>query len=95
MSRYTIFNGWSADGNGKIIPSASIQIYQADGTTPPTNMYLAKTGGSAITDGVTTTDTTGFAVIYVDDSDHPIGTEFDVVISKANFTTTTLADVRG
>lgn len=95
MARYTIFNGWAADGNGKVIPSATITITLADTSTPPTNMYLAKTGGSAITDGATTTDTTGFAIVYVDDSDHPIGTEFDIVISKANFTTTTLADVRG
>jgi hypothetical protein len=95
VSRYTIFQGWSADGNGKIIQSATVTITLADTSTPPTALYEAKTGGSAITTGVITTDSTGFGVAYLDDADYPIGTEVDITISKANFTTTYLYDVRG
>jgi hypothetical protein len=96
MARYVLIDQWAADGNGKIIPSASIQVYVADTTTAPSSLYSAKTGGSAVTDGVFTADSsTARFTIYVDDGDYPLGSEFDVVVSKANFTTTYLYDVRG
>ena len=95
MARYILIDTWACDGNGKVIPSASVQIYVADSTSAPSAIYEAKTGGTAITDGIVTADSTGRFTVYVDDGDYAIGSEFDAVISKANFNTTYLYDVRG
>jgi hypothetical protein len=95
MARYVLRQGWCRDGNGAVIPNASVQIYIADSTTAPSAVYTAKTGGTAITDGVVTANDSGYFIVYIDDSAYPLGSEFDVVISKPSFNSTTLPDVRG
>ena len=95
MSRYVLAQGHAHDGNGKIIPSASVQIYQADTTTAPTNMWTVKSGGTAITTGQVTADADGYFIVYVDDGTYALGTEFDLLISKEGYDTITYADIRG
>jgi len=95
MARYLLIQDHARDGAGRLIPSATVQIYQADGTTPPTNMYTAKTGGSAITTGLTTAGTDGYFAIYIDDADHPLNTEFDMVITKTSYESRSYYDLRG
>jgi hypothetical protein len=48
MARFAI-SGTITDGNGVIIPSATVTVYPADSTTVVTGLYTAKTGGTVVT----------------------------------------------
>lgn len=81
MARYGI-EGHYVDGNGKVVPSGTVQLFEA-GTTTAANFYEASSGGSQVTS--TTTDSAGKFEIYVDDSDYDSNQKFDIKLSKTNY----------
>jgi protocatechuate 3,4-dioxygenase beta subunit len=91
MARYPL-RGKVRDGNGKIVPSAIIQVFLAD-TATAVNSYATKTGGANIL-GVATTDSNGDWVMYVNDSEYPKKTLFDATVSKdPGYVTQTYEDI--
>jgi hypothetical protein len=78
VARYSL-QGVISDGNGAVVEGATVLIYLADTTTIPT-MYTLKSGGSVVTSA--TTDAKGYWLVYVDDSDYPLITLFDITVSK-------------
>lgn len=88
MSRYSLW-GVISDGNGAAVASASVAIKLADTSTTPT-MYDAKTSGSLVTSA--TTDSKGYWIVYVDDSDYPLVTLFDITVSKTGHVTQVYPD---
>ena len=92
MARF-IYQGFTQDANGKIITGATVTVYLA-GTTTPAVIYAADSGGSAIAGGALTSDAdTGQFKFYADDNNYRATSQFDLVLSKTNYTTTTLEDV--
>ena len=79
-------SGIVRDGAGNIVASATVTltVYSDDSAA---TCYAARTGGSALTGGVTTSGTDGAWEVWVDDSDHAVLTVFKVTSSKNNYTT--------
>lgn len=90
MARF-IFQSVARDGNAKVIPSANVTVYKADGTTKAT-IYAAETG-SADADSIVTTGTDGSFQFWVDDSDYSLNQRFKFSISKTNFQTKSYDDI--
>jgi len=80
------------DRNGKVVTGATITIYLAD-TTIPATVYPSKTSVSALTAGHTTSDANGRWIVYADDSDYPVFTLFDSVVTKVGYPTRTYPDI--
>lgn len=91
MARYPL-RGVIRDGNGKVVSSATVTVYESDTTTGAT-IYAAKTGGSAISSSQVSSDTNGNWICYVDSDDYPIVSLFDVVVSKSGYVSQTYEDV--
>ena len=92
MARYAI-HIVARTGRGVIIAGATVQVLEA-GTAVAAQVYAAETGGAVIATGIVTADANGVAVFYLDDDTYPLTTTFDVIISKPNFETQRLYDVR-
>ena len=95
MARYPLIFSMSPvrDGCGNTLSGATVQVFDNDTTTPST-IYAAKTGGSALANGIIVTDAYGMAKIYVDDADYPLVSLFDVSISKESYSAITVTDLR-
>ena len=89
MSRYP-YQDVVRDGAGRIIASATVAVYDAD-TTDVSTMYDAKSGGNVITS--ITTDSAGYFIFYIDDTDYLSGDLFDVTITKSGYGTQTYPDI--
>jgi len=81
MARY-IYQGTTEDQNGVIIPSATVFVFEAGGSTPA-NIYTASSGGAAVNS--VTSDSNGFFSFYVDDTDYSSNQLFKITISKTGF----------
>ena len=80
------------DVNGKAIDAATVTVKLA-GTSTVAVIYAAKTGGSAITGGIVTSDSGGYYKFYVDTVDYAATQLFDIVVSEDRFVTRTYPDV--
>lgn len=89
MARY-IFQGTFRDGQGNIIPSGTVTVYDA-GTTTLSTIYTADSGGTAVTSIIS--DSNGFFYFYIDSSDYGTNTKFDIVLSKDGYTSKTYEDI--
>lgn len=86
-----IYTGITKTGGGVVIPSCTISVYLAGGTTAA-SIYEAKTGGSAV-NSVTSDSTTGRYTFYVDDTVYAITQEFKIVVSKSGYTQLTFDNI--
>lgn len=86
-----IYQGVAKDGNGKIIPSATVSVYLA-GTTTAADVYAASTGGAAVNSVTCGTD--GHFLFWVDDTEYSLVARFKIVISKANFISKTFDNLQ-
>jgi len=89
MSRYP-YQDTVRDGAGRIIASATVNVYDAD-TTDVATMYDAKSGGNVITS--ITTNSSGYFIFYIDDTDYVSGDLFDVAVSKSGYNGQTYPDI--
>ncbi len=80
------YQGVTKNGNGKVLQSATIAVYEAGGTTAA-DVYTANSGGTAVNS--VTSDTSGFFYFWVDSGDYAGAQGFKLVISKANFASST------
>ena len=85
MARRPI-SGIVRDGAGSIIPSATLVLTVYTGGAAAT-CYAAQSGGSALTNGQTTSGTDGSYEYWVDDGDHGVLTVFNLTVSKTGYTT--------
>jgi hypothetical protein len=88
--RYPL-RGKVRDGNGRVIVGAKVSVFLADTATAVTS-YPTKTGGSN-NFGISTTDSNGEWLIYLDDATYTIVTLFDAVVSKTGYVTQTYEDI--
>lgn len=86
MSRY-IYQDHTKDGNGAVIPSMTVSVYEAGGTTAA-NVYIASSGGSAV-NSVTSDSTDGSFSLWIDQSDYDYNQKFKITLSKTGFTSQT------
>lgn len=91
MSRH-VYQNVAKDGNGAVIPSATVTPYLAN-TTTAVSIYTASSGGSPV-NTVTTESTNGSFLFYVDDADYDGDQLFDITVSKTNYQPYTVQDVR-
>jgi len=91
MARYS-YQGFTTDGSGRAIESATVTVYEA-GTTTGATIYTAASGGSADADSAVTSDSSGYFQFFVDSGDYSTAQGFDITITKTNYNTTTLEDV--
>lgn len=89
MARRPI-SGIVRDGAGSIIPSATLVLTVYTGGAAAT-CYAAQSGGSALTNGQTTSGTDGSYEYWIEDSDHGVLTVFNVTASKTGYTTSVVA----
>lgn len=83
MARH-IFQSVFKDGQGRIIPSATISVYLAGtGTTSAANVYVAETGGSPVTSVTTASD--GSFSFWVDDGSYSLNQRFKITMTKTDF----------
>lgn len=92
MSRYAI-QGTVQDGTGSVIEGAAVYLRLVGSTTGAT-CYAEYSGGTALTDGQTTTDSRGHFIFYVEQSDYPLVSHFDVYVSKTGYAAQTYQNVR-
>jgi hypothetical protein len=88
MARYTIPGGIGRvirDANGVIVPYATVTVFLAGTTTPATiyATYAATTPVSSIT-----ADVNGRVLIFVDDADYPLTTQFKFITTYGSTTVT-------
>jgi hypothetical protein len=74
------------DRNGKVVPGATVTIYLANTLTVAT-VYPTKYGLTPVAGGRVTSDSNGVWVAYVEDSDYPLTTLFDTMITKTGYAT--------
>lgn len=89
MAKYA-FQDHYTDGMGRVVPSGTVNVYEA-GTTTAATIY--DSDGDAISGAQITTDDDGYFIFYVDDADYSAGQKFDIKLSKTNFRTKTYEDV--
>ena len=77
-------NGTVRDGNGRIIPSATVEFVSQE-TGLPATIYAAQVGGVALSLGRTTSGADGSFTVWIDDDDYAMDALFDVTISKAGY----------
>jgi hypothetical protein len=91
MARH-IYQGTFKDGNGRVVTSGAISVYEA-GTITAANIYTASAGGSAV-NSVTSDSTDGSFLFWVDEADYSPVQLFKIVLSKTNFTSKTYDDIQ-
>ena len=90
MARY-IYQGQFKDGNGRVVTSGTISIFEAGGTTPA-NVYAAESGGSAVS-SVLSDSSDGSFSFWVDDTSYGANQRFKISLSKTDFTTKSYDDI--
>jgi hypothetical protein len=86
MARWAC-QGTTRDGNGRVIAGATVSVYLT-GTNTVASIYAAEAGG-AIINSVTSDDTNGAFIFYVDDVTYATTQFFRVVFSKSGYETRT------
>lgn len=87
MSVYRLY-GYNVDGNGTVIADATVNVYEAGGTTTIT-CYDTYGATDAVSGSELTTDDSGNWECFVKDSDYVSGTQFKTVSTKAGYITVT------
>jgi hypothetical protein len=87
--RYS-FQGVARDGMGAIIPGATISVFNSPGYTAAT-VYAASSGGSPVSS--VTSSLNGSFIFFVDDSIYTATAQFQIVITKTNYATTTYDNI--
>lgn len=90
--RYS-FQGIARDENGVIVGSSQVAVFNVRTSTLAT-IYSSWSGGSAVTSSTVFANSGGRWQFYVDDSDYPFLSEFDVVFTKTGFATQSYTAVR-
>lgn len=90
MARYK-FDGVTRDGNGAVIPSMTVSVFEA-GVSTAANIYTASSGGSAV-NSITSDSTNGSFSFWIDQSDYKYTQQFKITLSKTNFTSQTYDDI--
>lgn len=80
------FKGITRDGAGNIIPSATVSVYEAGGTTAA-SIYTTLAGATAVNSVTSGTD--GSFEFYISRFDYNRDTQFKMVISKTGYSTIT------
>ena len=91
MSRY-IFQDAAVDGKGNRVTSATVSVYEAGGSTAA-SIYTASAGGIAV-NSVTTGAIDGTFSFYVDTGDYTNTKKFKLSVSKTDFITFTVDDIK-
>uniref|UniRef100_A0A6H1Z9G6 Tail protein n=1 Tax=viral metagenome TaxID=1070528 RepID=A0A6H1Z9G6_9ZZZZ len=81
------YHGTAKDQNGRVIYSATVNVYTA-GTTTAATCYASE-AGAALSGGATTSDAYGAFEFWVDSGDYTQDQEFKVVISKSGYSSVT------
>jgi hypothetical protein len=81
-----IYQNTARDGNGVMIPSATVSVYLA-GTSTVASVYTAYAGGVAVNSVTGSTD--GTFKFYVDEADYATSQQFRIVIAKSGYTSVT------
>ncbi len=94
----TIYQGFFQDGTGRAVPSGSVTVYLANGTTKATvypKRGTADAGASATadSDSIVSSESNGYFGFYVDDGDYSPGQKFKITLSKTGYTSTSLDDI--
>ena len=76
------------DGEGRVIASATVNLYLA-GTTTTLTCYDTYAATGAVTGSALTSSSSGKWECYVKDSDYVSGTQFKVASSKTGYATDT------
>lgn len=84
------YTAYTKDQNGRIIASATVNVYLA-GTTTAASIYTTLAGATAVNS--VTSDANGKFEFYVSRFDYDVGQQFKLVISKAVSTTASYANV--
>jgi len=66
---------------GQPVDGATIQVYNAS-TTTPASAYDTESGGTVISGGVLTTDSSGYFQFWCDPDLYPLGMKFNILWSK-------------
>ncbi len=82
-----VYKGLFRDGSGHPVLGGTASVYLA-GTTTAASVYTASSGGTAV-NSVTSSTTDGTFELYVDESDYGFGQKFEVILSKAGYTSQT------
>jgi hypothetical protein len=77
------YTGVTRDGNGHIIPSATVKVF-ITGTTTPCTIYEAAVGGVAVNS--VTSDSTGTFIFYVSNASYTGNQQFRVRVEKTGYT---------
>ena len=82
------------DGNGSVVVDGTVTV-SLTGTGTAATIYAAESGGSALSGGQTTSDSTdGSFSFWVDTGDYGLTQEFRIVLSKTNYSTRTYDDIK-
>ena len=84
------YQGVTKNGDGKVLQSATISVYEA-GTTTEADVYTASSGGSAVNS--VSGDTGGFFEFWVDTADYARTKQFKIVITQTGFASSTYDDL--
>lgn len=87
-----IFQSVFQDLNGLGVAAGDITVYLA-GTTTLATIYTVSSGGSADSDSIVQSDSTGHYLFYIDETDYRSTQLFKIVLSKAEFVTVTYDNV--
>lgn len=87
MARRPI-SGIVRDGSGNIVASAAV-AFTVYSNGAVVTCYATQTGGSALTNGATTSGTDGSYEIWIDSDDYAILTLFNITATKTGYTTKT------
>lgn len=93
MSPRYSFQGIHRDEFGDIVGSGTIEVWNIRTATVAT-VYTAYSGGTAATSGQVIANANGRWQFYIDDSDYPLTSEFDLVMKKAGYSTQSYTAVR-
>lgn len=90
--RYS-FWGIFTDEFGAVVNSASVAVYNVR-TTTLASVYSSWSGGSYVNSSTIFTNSFGRWQFYVDDTDYPFLSQFDIVAKKTGYNTQSYTAVR-
>ena len=85
-----VYQGVCKDGNGKVIPDATVSVYEA-GTTTEAVVYEDETTLTEVE--YVTAGSDGHFIFWVDDTDYSSDSRFKIVIEQDNFIPKTFDDL--
>lgn len=88
--RFKYYNTYK-DSQGNALSGGSATVYTDSGALA--TIYSAETGGSAVAGSIITTDTNGAFEFYVDTIDYPLTQQFNVTVSKLNYSSSSITDI--